>query len=277
MPKVSIRGVSRCYEWFKEPENSDKPVMVFIHGWGGSSQYWRSTAEQLTENFNCLIYDLKGFGGSFLTDKYKGKFDLAGYVLELSELLDTLKIGGDIVLNAHSMGASIAALFTAQYPEKVRQLILNCNGVFEYDERAFSIFQKIGKGIVQFRYPWFKNIPLMDQVAISRFLYRPIKKADRQQFLEDFLIADNRAAVGTLVGAVNKEMVVRISEAFRQIQCPTLFLSGEKDKIIPAAMAKKAIALNPKLQYVEIPQVGHFPMLESPDIYQQEIRKFLQI
>lgn len=34
---VNIRGVNHYYEWIRTPSenNSPKPVMVFIHGWGG--------------------------------------------------------------------------------------------------------------------------------------------------------------------------------------------------------------------------------------------------
>lgn len=250
--------------------------MVFIHGWGGSSQYWRSTAQAFSKDFDCLIYDLRGFGQSVLPVDYDGVYGLEDYVLDLVELLKALDISQSFVLNAHSMGASIAALFAEQYPQQVKKLILNCNGVFEYDERAFAIFQKIGGDIVRFRFPWLKQVPLMDRLAITRFLAQPISKGDRRQFLDDFLVADDRAAAGTLVAAVNKEMVTRIPAVFKNLQCPTLFLSGEKDRIIPPSLAQQAIALNPKFQYTEIPKVGHFPMLENPAIYQQKIRQFLQ-
>lgn len=249
--------------------------MLFVHGWGGSSQYWRQTAHQFSSQFDCLIYDLKGFGQSQLTPDYQGDFALEDYALDLAELIHNLDISTSFVLNAHSMGASIAALFTEQYPQKVERLILNCNGVFEYDERAFAIFQKIGSAIVQLRYPWLISVPFMDRVAIARFLNRPINKQDRQQFLADYLAADSAAAGGTLIASVNKDMVTRLPAALKTIQCPTLFLSGEKDKIIPAVQAQAAIALNPNFQYAEIPQVGHFPMLESPDIYKAQIQKFL--
>lgn len=40
--------------------------MVFIHGWGGSSRYWEATAQALCGEFDCLLYDLRGFGRSTL-------------------------------------------------------------------------------------------------------------------------------------------------------------------------------------------------------------------
>ncbi|MGB2926173.1 MAG: alpha/beta hydrolase [Limnothrix sp.] len=278
MATVSIRGATHFYEWIgRSPDaSSQKPVMVFVHGWGGSSHYWRSTATAFSHNFDCLIYDLRGFGQSVLSPEYIGEYGLQDYVFDLLELLNQLKTTQKFVLNAHSMGASIGALFAEQYPQRVEKLILNCSGIFEYDERAFAIFQKIGGDIVRFRFPWLKQIPLMDRMAIARFLAQPISVGDRRQFLDDFFGADSRAAAGTLVGAVNKEMVTRLPAAFRNLQCPTLFLSGEKDQIIPAAQAQQAIALNPNFQYVEIPNVGHFPMLENFDLYQQTIRQFLE-
>lgn len=272
-----MRGVEHYFEWIREDESTEKPLMVFIHGWGGSSQYWRSTAHALCKKFDCLIYDLKGFGRSQLPPDFQGEFELEDYVLDLHELLQILEIQKPFTVNAHSMGASIAAIFTELYPDQVERLILNCNGVFKYDARAFAIFQKIGSTIVKLRFPWMTAIPLMDHMAIARFLSKPIKKSDRQQFLADYLGADAAAAGGTLIAAVNENMVSRLPKAFQNIQCPTLFLSGEQDQIIPAEQAQAAIALNPNFEYVEIPAVGHFPMLENPDIYLQEIQQFLAV
>ena len=64
---INVRGVEHYYQWIAEPEKSEtKPVMVFIHGWGGSARYWESTAQALSDQFNCLLYDMRGFGRSRL-------------------------------------------------------------------------------------------------------------------------------------------------------------------------------------------------------------------
>jgi pimeloyl-ACP methyl ester carboxylesterase len=71
MPYLALRGVNHYYQWITaggddRPWDSPKPVMVFIHGWGGSSRYWEATAQALCGEFDCLLYDLRGFGRSTL-------------------------------------------------------------------------------------------------------------------------------------------------------------------------------------------------------------------
>lgn len=45
--------------------------MVFLYGWGGFGKYWEIIVEEFFEEFDCLIYDLRGFGCIFL---FKFKF-----------------------------------------------------------------------------------------------------------------------------------------------------------------------------------------------------------
>ena len=80
MSYIQVRGVDHYYEWIKTPgDGLNKPVMVFIHGWAGSDRYWQSTARALCEQFDCLLYDLRGFGRS------KGKPTITEASLEVTE------------------------------------------------------------------------------------------------------------------------------------------------------------------------------------------------
>ncbi|MBE9166238.1 alpha/beta hydrolase [Pleurocapsales cyanobacterium LEGE 06147] len=276
--KIDVRGVTHYCEWVRQSDDSrSKPVMVFIHGWGGSARYWRSTAEALSDCFDCLLYDLRGFGRSVLSEKtLKLNYELEDYAEDLAILLETLGLNR-VYLNAHSMGASVAVLFLNRYPEKVKQAILTCNGIFEYDEKAFAAFYKFGGYVVKFRYKWFLKIPFVDRMFMARFLCRRINASDRRAFLEDFLLADYEAALGTIFTSVSKKAVEVMPQEFAKIQVPTLMISGEKDIIIPAEMGRKAAALNEKIEYVEIPGTAHFPMLEDADSYLKAVREFLRV
>jgi pimeloyl-ACP methyl ester carboxylesterase len=275
--KINVRGVEHYYEWIRHPQNShSKPIMVFIHGWGGSLRYWRSTAKALCDRYDCLLYDLRGFGRSNLPlTSANLSYELDEYAHDLAALLDALEIN-KIYLNSHSMGASIAAYFLTAYPERVEKAILTCNGIFEYDEKAFAAFHKFGGYVVKFRYRWFLKVPFAERMFMARFLHRPIPKQEQYAFLEDFILANYEAALGTIYTSVSKQAVEVMPQKFAQIEVPTLLISGEKDIIIPAKMGYEAAALNPQIKYVEIPRTAHFPMLEAPEDYLLSVREFLE-
>jgi len=275
---ITVRGVPHYYEWIRQSESVEKkPVMVFIHGWGGSGRYWRSTAAAICDRFDCLLYDMRGFGRSKLPEKSPDlSYDLEEYALDLALFLDSLEIE-KIYLNSHSMGASVATFFITMYPERVVKAVLTCNGIFEYNKAAFAAFHKFGKYVVQFRYDWFLKVPFADRLFMARFLHRSIPKSERIAFLEDFLAADYNAVLGTIYTSVSKKAVEIMLGKFADIKIPTLLVSGEKDLIIPAKMGKMAADWNNNIQYVEMANTAHFLMLEDAPTYLQKLQDFLEI
>ncbi len=278
---INVRGVEHYYEWVKQPETGQqKPVMIFIHGWGGSSRYWQNTAEALADKFDCLLYDLRGFGRSRLPqvelepNSIPLHYDMEDYADDLAALLDGLGLN-KVYLNAHSMGASIATVFLNRYPNLVEKAILTCSGIFEYNKRAFAAFHKFGGYVVKFRYNWFLKFPLADKLFMARFLHRPLPREISQAFLEDFLLADYAAALNTIYTSVCKKAVEVMPQEFAKLQVPTLLVAGEKDIIIPAVMGKQAAALSDNIEYFEIPATAHFPMLEDKETYLHKVREFL--
>ncbi|MBX9253864.1 alpha/beta hydrolase [Desmonostoc muscorum CCALA 125] len=298
MPYINVRGVEHYYEWVKKPSGSLlKPVMVFIHGWAGSARYWQSTADALSEQFDCLLYDMRGFGRSrgkptivqasesvaesqSLQEESEAikelTYELEEYADDLAALLDGLHIQR-VYIHAHSMGASVATLFFNRYPQRVERGILTCSGVFEYDEKAFTAFHKFGGYVVKFRPKWLSKIPFVDRMFMARFLYSPIPNSERQAFLQDFLEADYDAALGTIFTSVSKAQSELMPQEFAKLTVPTLLVAGEYDKIIPADMGRQAAALSDKVQFVMIPNTAHFPMLEDASTYLRRVQEFLQI
>ena len=302
MPYIGVRGVEHYYEWIRMPSGSQvKPVMVFVHGWAGSARYWKTTAHALSEQFDCLLYDMRGFGRSLgrspltkvgisvadsqlpesmvptaLPDAYPElTYELEEYAEDLAVLLDELQLKR-VYLNAHSMGASIATLFLNLYPMRVERAILTCSGVFEYEEKAFTTFHKFGGYVVKFRPKWLGKIPLVDKMFMARFLYRPIPALERRSFLQDFLTADYEAALGTIFTSVSKAAAEVMPHEFAKLTVPTLLVAGEYDKIIPAQMGRQAAAMNDLVEFVLIPNTAHFPMLEDPDTYLEKVHEFLE-
>lgn len=284
MPHIKVRGVDHYYEWISnespKPEGSTKPVMVFLHGWAGSGRYWESTARALSDTFDCLLYDLRGFGRSLLPKEQvptaeKLTYEMETYAVDLAEFLTALSLKR-VYLNAHSMGASVAVSFVNLYPERVKRAILTCTGVFEYDEKSFSQFHRFGGYVVKFRPRWLAKIPLLNRLFMARFLHRSLPDAISRAFLEDFLVADNEAALGTIFTSVSKEAAEVLPQEFTKLSVPTLLVSGEHDKIISAEMGRRAAELSEQVKFIVIPNTAHFPMLEDLSAYLTGIRPFLQ-
>jgi len=63
MATIEILGVPHTYE-LTPPPTSNSPVLVFIHGWLLSRSYWQPLIERLASDYQCLTYDLRGFGDS---------------------------------------------------------------------------------------------------------------------------------------------------------------------------------------------------------------------
>jgi proline iminopeptidase len=292
MSYIRVRGVEHYYEWIRTPAvaSEDKPVMVFLHGWGGSDRYWESTANALSDTFDCLLYDMRGFGRSISRASESTSpllqeppvtaaeitYELEEYAEDLAALLDALQLSR-VYINAHSTGASVATFFLNLYPERVERAILTCSGIFEYDEKSFTDFHKFGGYVVKFRPRWLAKIPLMDKMFMKRFLHRPLPSVVSRAFLEDFLVADYAAALGTMLDAVSKKAAEVMPKEFAKLQVPTLLVAGERDIIIPAAMGRQAAALNDNVEYCEIPDTAHFPMLEDSVTYLGRVREFLGV
>ncbi|MEB3295865.1 MAG: alpha/beta hydrolase [Synechococcales bacterium] len=293
MTYLAIRNFPHYYEWLTTAgtQRTGKPVLVFLHGWGGSARYWVGTAQSLQDQFDCLLYDLRGFGrsqipqadkertrGTAAAIKYPSEnpYGLDTYATDLLELLNQLNLER-VYLQAHSLGTSIAAFFLNQWGDRVERVVLTCAGVFEYDPLAFAAFYRFGSQVVKFRPRWLYGLPGMDRLVMQRFLHRPIAPSDRQAFLEDYLLAENDAALGTLVDAVSQRATEVLPQQFSGLTMPTLLISGACDRIIPAQLGRNAAALNEAIDYAIINHVGHFPMLEDQPTYLEIVRSFLLV
>lgn len=226
----------------------------------------------LSDRYDCLLFDLKGFGRSQM--RTDATSSLMTNAEDLATLLEHLNIDRCSVM-AHSMGSSITTLFLGKYGQQVDQAILACGGIFEYEERAFKAFYKFGSGVVKFRPRWLSQIPGMDWLVMQRFLYRGLPQRDRQKFLEDFLMADDKAALETMFDAVSEATSIALPQVYQELSMPTLMISGEYDRIIPVKLGQAAAELNPDIEFTVQKNVGHFPMLEDAPVFMNRVRSFL--
>jgi len=282
-------------------ETPTRLTLVFIHGWLLSRGYWQPLIERLAPDYECLCYDLRGFGDSQPITKWgvNGKrmsrsgnknaaasAELAGscytpaaYAADLAVLLEQLGISSAWLIG-HSLGGSIALWGASIYPECVRGVICVNSGGGIYLKEEFERFRTAGEQLVKWRPRWISQLPLLDLLFARAQVARPIARSWGRQRLIDFAVAHPEAALGTLLDSTTEEEVHRLPELVSRLEQPVYFIAGAEDPVMNPKYVRHLASFHPMFHscdemVMEIPDCGHLSMLEYPDRVESEIRRIL--
>lgn len=301
MATIEILGVSHAYD-LTPPRKQASPVLVFIHGWLLSRQYWRPLIEDLSSDYRCLSYDLRGFGDSStiaeLADLSSGdtgverscesreqvrsaldKFTLAAYARDLQVLLQKLSIE-QAWLVGHSLGGSIA-LWGAEFcRERIQGVICLNSGGGIYLKEEFERFRQVGQQLVKQRPRWLPYVPLIDLLFARAMVARPLARHWGRQRVIDFLKADTQAALGSLLESTTEAEVHLLPQVVSQLQQPVYFLAGAQDTVMEPKYVSHLASFHPLFgncgdNVIEIPNCGHLSMVEQPSKVAKIIREIL--
>ncbi|HEY9667050.1 MAG TPA: alpha/beta hydrolase, partial [Coleofasciculaceae cyanobacterium] len=294
-----ILGAPHAYE-LTPPTASSSPVLVFVHGWLLSRNYWEPLIEKLSPNYQCLVYDLRGFGDSQplrnnaqtqranLTTQLPDSelaalcspdYTLAAYAKDLGILLQQLGIEKAWLIG-HSLGGSIALWGASVLPERVCGVICINAGGGIYLKEEFERFRAIGQRLVERRPRWLCYVPLIELLFMRSQVARPIARRWARQRIVDFVVADPEAALRALLDSTTEAEVNRLPQVVSQIEQPVYFIAGAKDNVMEPKYVRHLASFHKLFQgcdenVIEIPDCGHLAMLEQPDALNLEIRNIL--
>jgi pimeloyl-ACP methyl ester carboxylesterase len=96
------------------------PAVVLLHGYGETGDMWVALAAELVRNHTVIVPDLRGLG---LSSKPSGGFDKKTQARDVEGVLAALAVQrADVV--AHDIGNMVAFQFAAQYPQRLRKMVL---------------------------------------------------------------------------------------------------------------------------------------------------------
>ncbi len=301
MATIDIQGAPHTYE-LTPPSASSSPVLVFIHGWLLSRSYWQPLIEKLAPTYQCLTYDLRGFGDSQpQIQETQGKqsnlnlelldeldaasslstpsYTLAAYAKDLGILLQKLGIDRAWVIG-HSLGGSIALWGAYVLPERVCGVIcLNAGGGI-YLKEEFDRFRATGQQLVKRRPLWLRYLPLIDLLFTRAMVARPLERRWGRQRVIDFVVANPEAALMSLLDSTTEAEVHRLPQVVSQLAQPVYFIAGAKDRVMEPKYVRHLASFHELFQgcgenVIEIPGCGHMAMVEQPDAVDTQIRKIL--
>lgn len=287
MPSINILETTHIYELTAPIANPKLPVLVFVHGWLLSRHYWQPLVQLLESEYQCLIYDARGFGESQGSHKSldvqldNQEYSLSAYANDLKYLLESLEIDQAWVVG-HSLGGSIALWAAHHYPEAIQGVICINTGGGIYLKEEFERFRHAGQRLVKFRPRWLSYIPLLDLVFSRMMVARPLSLKWGRQRILDFIQADAQAALGALLESTTEAEVHLLPQLVSRLQQPVYFIAGDKDKVMEIKYVNHLASFHPSFSSGEsnvfqIDNCGHLSMIEATDevasIMSQVLRK----
>lgn len=230
--------------------------LVLIHGFPLDHSIWDEVVPLLENDFDLILPDLRGFGESDATEAIYTMTDLA---TDIAALMDHLGLESAF-LAGHSMGGYVALAFAAAYPTRVRGLALVAS-----QAAADAPERKAG------RYAQAQKIA-EDGIGETVAAMTTKLTADErvQKFVHDLMRKQKPAGyIGSLKAMAERADTLSVLE---NGSFPALIVHGGADGLIPI---QREIPLKvTRARAVELPGVGHMPMMESPREVAEALKSF---
>ncbi|MEJ5202591.1 MAG: alpha/beta fold hydrolase [Anaerolineales bacterium] len=241
-------------------EHGHGTPVVLIHGFPLDHTIWNPLVPLLEGKARLILPDLRGYGKSPVT---RGTYDMGLLADDIKEMLDGLNIR-QAVLVGHSMGGYVSLAFARCYPERLLGLALVASqAAADTPERRQGRLQTAGEVERRGVKSLAKTMP--EKLTTHPDLVEPL----RQLILQ----ANPAGVAGALKGMADREdMTRRLSE----INVPTLIIAGAQDSLIPLEKSREMERLLPRGWLVEIPNAGHMPMMEAPEMVAEALFRLLE-
>lgn len=293
MPYLDIFSVPHCYRLTPKQDKSEV-TLVFVHGWLLSQCYWQPLIDQLSHDFQCLSYDLRGFGESNLGVERRSlpvtsslypeapnPFSLEAYARDLGELITALDLQS-VWLIGHSLGGSIALWAAKLFPQQVQGVICVNAGGGVYLPDEFARFRQAGRQIVRWRPQWLKWLPFINCAFAQMMVFNTLDLKWGEKRVTDLLAADPAAATGVLLESTTEAEVHLLPRVVAALQQPVYFMAGAEDTVMDVKYVKHLASFHPLFEGDQgnvkvLPECGHLAMVEQPHALAEAIRSRVPI
>jgi pimeloyl-ACP methyl ester carboxylesterase len=234
-----------------------EPTLVFIHGWSCHRLYWVEQLDRFQRVRRVVAIDLMGHGES---DSNREDWTMEAFGDDVVRVCDALKLE-HIVLIGHSMGGPVALEAAKQLGSRV-VAIVGVDTLLDVDrhmsDEQIEVFlapfradfpSAVDGFVREHMFPPGANPELVDLVA-GRMSTRPPEAA--LAMMESLLRYDSAPALA----AVHVPVHCITSSGTANV------LGNQK--------------YNPQFTAVEMPGVGHFPMLEDPERFARLLADFVR-
>jgi pimeloyl-ACP methyl ester carboxylesterase len=247
-------------------------VVLLAGGPGGSHESMLAYETVAPAHLRVVNYDQRGTGRSPAPPGTP--LGYAEHVADLEQLRERLG-ARRMHLLGHSWGGSLALLYAAAHPDRVASLTLVANPLWIPSVTATMIQnqearygQLIEQGIIE---P--PSSPDADCNAMMHS-FLPAYFADPSKIPK--VLAEGEISCAVLEAVSASVMELDMTSQLAPLAIPTLVLMGDADPLgLEIAQATVAAMPAAKPELVVLPNCGHFPSYECPELLFAAVRPFL--
>lgn len=236
--------------------NAEAPWVVFLHGFGGSSDTWLKQTEAYSQRYNLMLINFHH------PEDEKLSLTVETFCAQIAE---TMAYHG--VSQAHmvsiSSGSLVALAFASFYPEKVRAMVLaggmlSFNFLTTFLLTAARLLQHIVPYMMMYRFFAYIIMPKSNHKKSREIFAREAMKLGHVEFCRWV------SFISLLKN--NKSFIQHINSLAKKM--PLLYIMGAEDHLFKHAVIKDITRLKDATVQV-IPKCGHVCSIEKADIFNQ--------
>jgi len=270
--EMSYRKLSRS----STSTGTVSPVVI-LHGLYGSSDNWLSIGKELSVDHEVYLVDLRNHGNSPHDDRHT----YALMKLDLLEFLDRYHIQKSVIIG-HSMGGKVAMAFSAEFPERVKSLVVvdigpkSYHSLLDYSSQAIEHMNILNgmQSVV------FTKVQTREDIDAQLALY--VKSARIRSFLLKNIRRnhDNTFSWKINLPVLIKELPAILEGLDQKLEgikgFPVLFIRGECSPYIQDEDIPGIKKLFPSSEFITIANAGHWLHAEQPELLLMALREFLR-
>jgi pimeloyl-ACP methyl ester carboxylesterase len=250
------------------------PELILLHGLLGTASTWELTIPSLAAESTIYAVDALGIGES---ERVAGiDATLEAQASRIVKFMDASAIrSADFLATSH--GGAVALMLAANYPARVRSLVLHAPA---------NPFSDLADPLVRFYLSglgtWFAHrvatLPEpMQALALGRMYGDPkqLREGSLGKYINSLRIPGTVAHVLNILRTWFDDMG-RLELALQRVRrFPTLLLWGDRDRAVSLESAQELRRCFDRADLVELPGTGHLPYEECPETLTRLVNSFL--
>lgn len=245
----------------------DGPAMVLLHGLSGHARMWDAFARVMASGYQVIALDQRGHGDTEWPRP--PAYETADFVGDLHSLAELLDIGRFVLIGL-SIGAHNALAFAVRHPERVERLVSvdvppRIALPRERETLVGSDPDRLGFETIEAAFAAERPVyPLSTEEVVMHRVRHNLKRRE-----------DGRWTWKHSPDVARRWNPQDLSEAIREIRCPTLVVRGAKSEVFAPEVAAAMADAIPRAALFTIEGSGHSVPMDRPAEFEDALRRFL--